>query len=237
MVAAETGSRRLRWLFERLLAEHGPQGWWPGRGPFEVAAGAVLVQATRWANARAALSALRGAGLEDARAVAAAGTGELERLLRPAGFFRQKARRLLALSLWLRREGGFEGLAGQETGTLRARLLALEGIGFETADCILLYACGRPVFVADAYARRLFARLGWWPDITESGGYEPLRQAVEAAAPADPQFLNELHALIVAHGKRHCRARPLCGACPLADRCPSAGRIGKEATGRRSSRH
>lgn len=208
-----------RAVHQRLLAAYGPQGWWPGDGPFEVMVGAVLTQNTSWRNAERAIGALRAAGALAPRRLAGLPERSLAALLRPAGYFNVKAARLRALSVWVVEAGGCERLRRLPTPTLRRRLLAVHGVGPETADAILLYAFARPVFVVDAYARRLVARFGWG-----SGGepYETLRAWFEARLPRAAPVLNEHHALIVRHGKEVCRPRPRCGACVLRARCPAA---------------
>jgi endonuclease-3 related protein len=205
---------RLLRLYGALGRRFGPQEWWPGRTPYEVAAGAVLTQHTAWTNAARAVAALRARGLLTAERVAAAPERELARMIRAAGTPRLKARRLRAVTLWLLRRfgGGFGALRRLPLGPLRRELLAVPGLGPETADAILLYAAGRPVFVADAYARRVLARhrlLG------RRATYEEARAFVEAHLPSDPALFNEYHALLVAVGKLHCRPVPRCEACPL----------------------
>lgn len=212
---------RARTLYEALLAAHGPQGWWPGDSPFEIAAGAILVQRTAWRNADAALAALARAGLLAPESLAAAPPARLERLIRPAGFFRQKARTLGSFCEWLVDAGGFGALASRATPELRSALLSLRGIGPETADCILLYALDRPLFVVDAYARRIFARVGLEPE-AERLGYGALAARIAAQLPPSSDLLNEFHALLVAHGKSLCRREPGCARCPLARQCDYA---------------
>ena len=216
-------------VYETLLDHYGPQGWWPARSRFEVAAGALLVQNTRWANAALAIEALRERGWMKPAALARVRVDQLAAVIRPCGFWRRKAPRLQALARWLIGSGGFDRLARLDTGSLRRALLSRPGIGPETADCILVYAFGRPVFVADAYARRFIARLSGRP--ASGRGYEPVRRRVERALPGDAALLGEFHALIVEHGKRQCRADPVCTACVLAPQC----RTGARATGRRRS--
>jgi endonuclease-3 related protein len=143
----------------------------------------------------------------------------LAQLIRPAGYFNVKARRLRALLELLDAHGGESGLAALPTGELRRRLLSVKGIGSETADDILLYAFHRPVFVIDAYTRRLFSRLGW---VGGDAGYEDLRRGVERAIGTDVGVMQELHALIVRHAKDPCRARPRCEDCLLRRRCGTA---------------
>jgi endonuclease-3 related protein len=210
--------RGVRRLFDQLLAAHGPQHWWPGESPFEISVGAILVQRTAWHNAAAAIARLSQAGTLEPSAVAALETGRLQELIRPAGFFRQKSRTLQGFCSWLAAAGGFGVLRGRSTRRLRAELLALGGIGPETADSILLYALDRPVFVVDAYARRVFSRTGLRPD-AERLSYGALGEWVETRLPADARVMNEYHALLVSHGKTWCRPRPVCDPCPVAQSC------------------
>jgi endonuclease III related protein len=206
--------RRLLGLYAALYGHFGPQRWWPGRSRFEIVAGAVLTQHTAWSGVERALANLRAARRLEPRRLAGLGPGRLGRLIRPAGTYRIKARRLLALSRFLlRRCGGrLERLRRDPLEALRAGLLAVPGVGPETADSILLYGAGRPVFVVDAYARRVLTRHRiMLPGI----GYEELRARLESHLPRDPRLFNEYHALLVAVGKRHCRALPRCAGCPL----------------------
>ena len=180
----------------------------------QIAAGAVLTQHTAWTNAARAVAALRARRVLSARRLARLSPAELARMIRPAGTPRVKARRLLALTRWLvsRGIGAFARMRGLPLGPLRRELLAVPGLGPETADAILLYAAGRPVFVADAYARRVLARHRLLP---RGAGYEAARLFLEAHLPSDPALFNEYHALLVAVGKSHCRAVPRCEGCPL----------------------
>jgi endonuclease-3 related protein len=212
------GARR---LFDRLLAAHGPQRWWPGESEFEIAVGAILVQRTAWHNAAVAIARLAEARLLEPSAIAALERQRLQRLIRSAGFFRQKSRTLQAFCDWLVGAGGFAALRDRPTATVRAELTALRGIGPETADSILLYALERPVFVIDAYARRVFSRTGLMPE-AERVSYGALGDWTRARFPADARLLNEFHALLVAHGKAWYRQRPACGQCPLAESCAYA---------------
>ena len=176
--------------------------------------GAILTQNTAWPNVERALKWLRVRKLLTARGLLALREGELARLIRPAGTYRVKARRLRAfLAILQARFGGrFGGLRRAPLGKLRTTLLSVSGIGPETADAILLYAVGRPVFVVDAYTRRVLARHRL---VEPAIGYEALRGLLERHLPRDPALFNEYHALLVAVGKRYCRSRPLCEACPL----------------------
>ncbi len=180
--------------------------------------GAVLTQHTAWVNAARAIAALRARRLLAPERVAALPEAELARVIRPAGTYRLKARRLLALTRWLldRHGGRFDGMRKMDLPALRSSLLAIPraipGLGPETADAILLYAVGRPVFVADAYARRVLARHRL---ISPHATYEEARAWLEAHLPSDPALFNEFHALLVAVGKSYCRTAPRCEACPL----------------------
>lgn len=207
---------RLRQIYDLLLGAYGPQHWWPADSGFEVMVGAVLTQNTAWANVERAIANLRDADWLQPESIASADPARLAELIRPAGYFNVKARRLQSFCRFLLGRGGEGVLAALPTGKLRARLLAVQGIGPETADDMLLYAFERPVFVIDAYTRRLFARLGL---ITGDEGYETLRAGFERALGADVPLYNQYHALIVAQAKLVCRKRPLCAGCALADTC------------------
>lgn len=206
-------------VFDDLLGRYGPRGWWPAQSPFEVMIGAVLTQNTTWTNVERAIERLRGIVTLEPGAILALSHDALADALRPAGYFNVKAIRLQSLCQWLLDQGGIEKLKERETGALRALILAVHGVGPETADDILLYAFARPVFVIDAYTRRLFSRLGW---IGGREPYEVLRAQVEQALPADSDLYNEYHALIVEHAKTTCRPKPLCTACVLKEKCLSA---------------
>jgi endonuclease III related protein len=211
---------RLLRLYRALLAHHGPQGWWPARTPFEVAVGAILTQHTAWASAARALATLRGRRLLEPRRLALVDVGVLGELVRPAGTYRLKARRLHDFTSWLleRWGGDFRGMRRAALAPLRREMLAVPGLGPETADAILLYAAGRPVFVADAYTRRVLARHRL---LSRGTGYEQARVFLERHLPSDPALFNEFHALLVAVAKSHCRAVARCESCPLAHDLPS----------------
>ena len=210
-------------LHDTLLDHFGPQYWWPGDGPWDVCAGAVLTQNTRWANAERALRALAKAGYADPEQLHDAPDAEIETLIRPAGFYTQKRRALKSLAGWVMEGGGFAGRAALDSQELRRSLLALPGIGPETSDCIILYGFARPAFVADAYARRILSRTGFWPaSTTGPGAYDDLKSWVESRLPGEPSLFNEFHALLVALAKDHCRVHPLCTECPLNGRCAFA---------------
>ena len=182
--------------------------------------GAILVQNTAWTNVEPAIANLRRAKLLGPGAIETVPFGKLAQLIRSSGYFRQKAKKLKAFVDFLRKEhhGSLTKMFRTPTAALREQLLAVHGIGPETADAILLYAGGRPVFVVDAYARRMLERHG----LAEAHhGYESLRQFFEKNLPADAALYNEFHALIVHAGKRYCRAtNPRCSACALHSLLP-----------------
>lgn len=213
----------IRHAYRTLRAYHGPQYWWPAETPFEVMVGAVLVQNTAWKNVERAIANLREAKALEAHALLALPETSLAQLIRPAGYFNVKAKRLRHLVEWYREQGGMDRLKYRATASLRESLLAIHGVGRETADDILLYAFHRPVFVVDAYTRRLYHRLGV---MDGNEGYESLRRLTEEALSESMPDMNELHALIVAHGKDICRPRPLCSQCPLCADCAYANLAG-----------
>ena len=211
-------------VFNALLSAHGPQHWWPGDTPFEIMVGAVLTQNTAWTNVEKAIANLVKHDKLSAAAIVAARKDHLANWLRPSGYFNVKAERLKNFCRWYVEAGGFNALSKLDTDTLRDSLLSVNGVGPETADDILLYAFDRPVFVIDAYTRRLFSRLGL---IVGDEAYDDLRLACEDRLGADAGLYNEFHALIVLHAKTVCRVRPRCGDCMLRVNCP-AGRDGQE---------
>lgn len=208
-----TGSDTLSGIYRRLFEHYGAQYWWPAQSPFEVMVGAVLTQNTAWRNVERAIANLRQANLLNPTAIVELAPDELAVCLRPAGYFNVKARRLQAFCRFLLEMPELEGM---ETTALRSRLLDVHGIGPETADDILLYALQRPVFVIDAYTRRLFGRLGL---LDARASYEILRRSFESALDPDVELFNEYHALIVAHAKHVCRTRPCCDQCCLSIVC------------------
>jgi endonuclease-3 related protein len=200
-------------LYRRLYSSYGPQHWWPGDTPLEIAVGAILTQNTAWTNVEKAIAVLKTHRLLSLKQLARLSPAELAPLIRSAGFYNIKAARLAIFLQWLMVNGGFRGLRRIPTRTLRPLLLACSGIGPETADSILLYALGRPVFVIDAYTRRILSRYGL---IAGDEPYESLRLLLESSLPRSPRLYNDYHALLVHLAKVHCRARPACDSCPLA---------------------
>ena len=200
-------------LYEHLLHRLGPQGWWPGDTSFEIALGALLTQNTAWRNVEQALQRLRARGWLTPEALARAPRKDLETLLRPTGYFRQKAERVQRFARWWLAQGGEAGLRRLPLPEFRRRLLALKGIGPETADSILLYAFHRPVLVVDAYTRRILSRHG----VPIPHDYEGLRRYLEDRLPREVSLYQEFHALMVAVGKRFCRPSPRCTDCPVQE--------------------
>lgn len=181
--------------------------------------GSILTQNAAWINVERAIDNLKRARALSARRVLAADHVQLADWLRPSGYFNIKAKRLRNFCQWYVDEGGMRALKHRDTDILRHQLLGINGIGPETADDILLYAFARPVFVIDAYTRRLFSRLGW---ISGDEGYETLRHGFENAIGPDVAVLNEYHALIVIHAKETCKVKPRCKTCVLRRQCPAA---------------
>jgi len=204
----------LQIFFDELFRAYGPQGWWPGDSALEVVVGAILTQNTNWRNVERAIARLREANALSWRRLHALAADELAELIRPAGTFRVKARRLKAFVDFFYSEygGRWSRLAAAPTETLRSQLLSVSGIGPETADAILLYALQRPKFVIDAYTRRVMVRHG---KIDRKAGYGAVQSLFEGSLPADERTYNEYHALLVRLAKLNCRAKPQCSGCPL----------------------
>ena len=203
---------KLAALYNRLLDAYGPQHWWPAESAFEVVVGAVLTQNTSWKNVEKVITRLKKTGNLDLERIVTLAQDELAGLIRSSGFFNVKAKRLKNLCGWLQSQGGLETLATWDTRRLRQALLAINGIGPETADDILLYAFQRPVFVIDAYTRRLLKKLGL---IEGNEDYETLRRMFESCLSPDHRLYNEYHALIVRHAKEKCAQDDRCGHCAV----------------------
>ena len=213
----------LQEVYSRLMAAYGPQGWWPGESPFEVMIGAILVQNTAWQNVEKAIQNLRRDDLLDPHRLHQVPLEELEELVRPAGYYRIKARRLRNLLDFLvkRYHGSLEDMFRTSLPELRKQLLGVNGVGPETADSILLYAGRMPTFVVDAYTHRILARHGW---IGPEADYYEIKDYLESGLPQDAGLFNEFHALLVRLGKQRCRKKaPRCSGCPLAEMLPEGG--------------
>ncbi len=225
--------QRLLEIYERLQEAYGPQHWWPGETPFEVIVGAILTQSAAWGNVERAIGNLKAAGALSPEGLRRLSEAELARLIYPSGYFNAKARKLKAFlaMLFQRFDGDLDMLLASPSEVLRPLLLATHGIGPETADSVLLYAAGHPIFVVDAYTRRLFPRLELAPT-SRGDTYEAWQRLFMDALPPDAPLFNEYHALIVRHGKEVCRRRPLCAGCALLSVCPTGrSEVGQERTG------
>ena len=208
-------SEKLQDIHRLLLAHFGPQEWWPAESPFEVMVGAVLTQNTNWTNVSRAIANLREEGLLSLEALAALPVEVLAAQIRPAGYYNLKAARLKNLLRLIADDyqGRLADFLAEETEVLRERLLAVKGIGPETADSIILYAAHRPVFVVDAYTHRILFRHHL---IAENDGYEEIQDLFMSTLPRDAALYNEYHALLVRLGKEFCKkSNPRCPECPL----------------------
>ncbi len=200
-------------VYETLLTTFGPQNWWPAEGPEEMIIGALLTQNTTWKNVEKALANLRSHNQLSFSAISTLPLPELQKRIKPSGYFRQKSERLKALATAIINAGGLRQLAQKETLDLRTWFIALKGVGPETADSILLYAFKRPLFVIDAYTLRICKRHNWLPSSTD---YAKAQNYFSCQLAPDPAIFNEFHALLVQIGKNFCRPKnPLCKKCPL----------------------
>jgi len=211
--------------FSILLRRFGPQRWWPARTRLEIIVGAILTQNTTWHNAALALRKLRKAGRLSWKGLHRSSRREVEACVKPAGFYRQKARAVRNFVVWLARThgGSLNALFALPPAEVRRQLLEVKGLGPETADTILLYAGRQAFFVADAYTRRVLARHGLLP-ITAN--YAHAQSYLHKHLPADQRMYNEFHALLVEVGKKHCqRDAAYCERCPLEEFLPSGGAL------------
>ncbi len=221
-VSVRSRKELLERVYETLFKQIGPRHWWPGETPFEVMVGAILTQNTAWANVEKAIRNLKAAGLLDPLALYRAEQSRVAELIRPSGYYNQKAAKLKRFVKFFVEEYGadLEKMKAEPLDVLRRKLLEINGIGPETADSILLYALDKPVFVVDAYTRRIFSRHGW---VEPTIGYEELRGFFEDALPKDVKLFNEYHALLVYVGHHFCKRKPQCEACPLQPFLPQEG--------------
>jgi endonuclease-3 related protein len=203
-----------------LLTHFGHRGWWPGDTPFEIIVGAILTQNTAWKNVEKAIANLKAAKALSYKAIHQLPQPMLADLIRPSGYYNQKAKKLHAFTQFLKTEcrGSLTQLFQEETGRLRERLLSVKGIGPETADSILLYAAEKPVFVIDLYTYRVVTRHGWLPEDTT---YQEMQYFFQDRLPVDVALYKDFHAQLVAVGNRFCRRTPSCEGCPL--RCVLPG--------------
>lgn len=209
---------RLEDIYRRLFRCYGPQRWWPGEEPFEVMVGAVLTQSVAWKNVEKAITNLKTTNVMSPATLRSIPLQELAELIHPTIYFNQKARKLKALVEWFQAscDDSLEVMCEKETFALRTELLFVWGIGEETADSIVLYAAEKPLFVIDAYTRRILDRIGVTPDGNKYSDYQALFMR---NLPLDVSMFNEYHALFVRLGKDICRPKPLCDQCCLKEIC------------------
>jgi endonuclease-3 related protein len=201
-------------IYDALLQEFGPQHWWPGDSPFEIAVGAILTQNTNWGNVEKAIQNIKREQCLYAKTLHEMPHAKLASLIKPAGYFNVKAKRLRNfLSFLLNHyKGSMKRMDVSDTALLRESLLNVNGIGPETADSILLYALGRPIFVIDAYTKRVLHRHGI---VSHDTTYHEMQELFHNNLPEDVQLFNEYHALFVMVGKHYCKPRARCEGCPL----------------------
>jgi len=201
-------------IFDKLFRHYGPQGWWPADTPFEMMIGSILVQNTNWRNVDKALQKLK--PFLQPEVIEQMPMDKLADLIRSSGFYNIKAKRIKAFMAWFKKYN-FDVTVIRKLSKeqLRHELLRINGIGNETADVILLYAFEKPIFVVDAYTRRIFFRMGYDMPIS----YDGFRKEVEVELQGDLTVYNEFHALLVVHAKEHCKVKPICEGCPLYTSC------------------
>ena len=211
---------KLLGLYDRLRAEYGFLDWWPGETKAEVMVGAILTQNTSWTNAQKAIANLKRAKLLNLEKLSGAKLGRLEGLIRPSGFYRQKALRLKQIFMYIRKKHlTLHRFLSRDKVSLRNELLLLNGIGKETADSIVLYAAQKSTFVIDAYTKRITSRLY---GTSERIGYDELQNSIQSEIPEDVGLYKDFHAQFVEHAKKYCRKKPLCPQCPLNRICAYA---------------
>ena len=217
-MATQSINQTLLDIYRQLLDCYRPQHWWPAPGPFEVMIGAILTQSTTWRNVEKAVNNLKAARVLSPEALRRLSLPEIATLIRPCGYYNAKARKLKSLAHWLGEhyDDNLSKLFATGTDQLRQQLLSVYGIGQETADSIILYAANKPIFVVDAYTRRVINRIGLAPD---SNSYTAYQALFMDNLPADAGLFNEYHALMVCLGKDVCRNHPLCRQCCLRSIC------------------
>lgn len=209
-----TLASRLKLIYNELFKSFGPQHWWPGETPFEVMVGAILTQNTNWGNVEKAISNLKRAEALEPRKLLKLPPTRLAELIRPAGYFNIKTKRLRNfLKFFVEKyDGSVKKMKAEPLSKLREELLSVNGVGRETADSILLYALDKPIFVCDAYTYRILTR----HDLCgEEADYDELQSIFMDNLPEDIKLFNEYHALMVRVGKEFCKPKPACEACPL----------------------
>ncbi len=216
MLTSRRKNKLLR-IYNVLLKHFGPQAWWPAETPFEVMVGAILTQNTNWLNVEKAIANLKGAGGLGAKGLEKMSLRKLEKLIKPSGYYRQKAKKLKAFVKYFLRD--YDGRLGKMRDVdgyeLRGELLKVHGIGPETADSILLYALDKLTFVVDAYTKRIGNRVG----LFKLNDYHEIKDYFEKNLPKDLEVYKEYHALLVELGKNYCRTKPVCEECPILKNC------------------
>lgn len=210
-----TKRERIRKFYQELHKKFGPQGWWPGETALECILGAILTQNTSWKNVEKAIDNLKRENLISVEDLSLIKSDELAELIRPSGYYNQKAIKIKNFVSFLVKEfsGSLDSMFATEMSQLRKKLLSIKGIGPETADSIMLYAGGIPVFVVDAYTWRVLTRHGLVPEVTS---YDEIQEIFTDSLTEDAGVFNEYHALLVKLGKEHCKKRdPACSGCPL----------------------
>lgn len=211
--------QKLHLVYDKMLEHFGPRGWWPGDSDFEICVGAILTQSVSWKNVAKAIDNLKNAGLLNLNKMYQAAPEAIENCIIPTLYYRQKAKKLKVFvgHVTEKYAGDLSLFLAKDQGSLREELLSLFGIGPETADSIILYAAKMPVFVVDAYTRRIFARLGLFNDDIS---YDGMQDFFMRHLAHDVSFYNEYHALIVGVGNRFCsNKKPKCDKCPLTGLC------------------
>jgi len=208
----------LQSIYQRLMDNYGPQHWWPAKEPFEVMVGAILTQSAAWANVEKAITNLKASTALAPKPLRRLSVSEIAELIHPCGYYNAKALKLKSLAQWLGEyyDDDLERLFANDVAQLREQLLSIHGIGEETADSIILYAANKPVFVIDAYTRRVVSRVGLAP---ASNNYTAYQRLFMDNMPADVRLFNEYHALLVNLAKNVCRTHPLCQQCCLNSIC------------------
>ncbi len=204
-------------IYRQLINHYGPQHWWPAQEPFEVIVGAILTQSAAWLNVEKAIANLKVAKALSPKALRQLSLSEVATLIHPCGYYNAKALKLKSLAYWLGEyyNDNLDKLFANDTDYLRQQLLSIQGIGQETADSIILYAANKPIFVIDAYTRRIISRIGLAP----GNNYAAYQSLFMDNLPADATLFNEYHALLVCLAKNACRNRPLCQQCCLYSIC------------------
>ncbi len=211
-------SQILQTIYNRLFVSYGPQHWWPAQDRFEIMVGAILTQSAAWGNVEKAIANLRAAKALSPEALRRLPPAEITGLIHPCGYYNAKALKLKSLAIWLGEHcnDNLDKLFDSNVDHIRQQLLSIYGIGQETADSIILYAGNKPVFVIDAYTRRIISRIGLAPNRDSYTAYQALFMA---NLPPDAGLFNEYHALLVYLAKNICRPNPLCPQCCLGDMC------------------